>query len=178
MGFSHHAWWLFAGFWDPTTCIEKNVKKGHESSDWSVFFATRKGGSGCSSLNFSSPKGPQVSDHWRFLAAKKKKRWRLKGYLDGGPRVCLGWGERCKENVLSNIFRVQFFGVFAVTHVLQMESWTSSTSQASFMTVDHLGGASPPPNNSGSRWWNGDASFGGYVLTDWDVLMIVGFSRP
>lgn len=97
-----------------------------------------------------------------------------------GPQGCvhLGWGERCKENVLSNIFRVQFFWVFAVTHVLQMESWTSSTSQASFMTVDHLGGASPPPNNSGSRWWNGDASFGGYVLTDWDVLMIVGFSRP
>ena len=33
-----------------------------------------------------------------------------------------GVGERCKENVLSKIFRVQFFGVFEVTHVLQMES--------------------------------------------------------
>lgn len=151
-------------------------------------FATRKGGGALrwisalrkASLAWKTPRlrGPQVSDHWRFAAAKKKGDDLRATWM--GPQGCvhLGWGERCKENVLSNIFRVQFVGVFAVTHVLQMESWTSSTSQASFMTVDHLGGASPPPNNSGSRWWNGDASFGGYVLMDWDVLMIVGFSRP
>ena len=126
MGFSHHAWWLFAGFWDPTTCIEKNVKKGHE-------FCHPKG-RGCSSLNFSSPKGvPGLkkppgcggpkSQIIGDLRPPKKKGDDLRATWMG-PQGCvhLGWGERCKENVLSNIFRVQFVGVFAVTHVLQMES--------------------------------------------------------
>lgn len=76
MGFSHHAWWLFAGFWDPTTCIEKNVKKGHESSDLVFFLPPEREGVLFVEFQLSERRpnrGPQVSDHWRFAAAKKKK---------------------------------------------------------------------------------------------------------
>ena len=106
------------------------------------FFATRKGGSGCcSSLNFGSPKGEVFVLDQSIPGLKKPPTGGPKSQIIGdlrppkkkgddlratwmGPQGCvhLGWGERCKENVLSNIFRVQFFGVFAVTHVLQMES--------------------------------------------------------